>query len=318
MAHADTTAGFHLEAFIAAQRRKSRAEGTLAKYRQTLDEFIAWVGDRTWDEISAQDIETIFLGQWETKFEARYGRRPAANTVRLRIAALKSLYTWLERMDYVSRNPMRRIDSPTPQKRINDWLRPAEDQAVLDAARTPIERIVVYWLRFTGERYCEGEYTLNKDIDLAPSASAPHGQVTIRKSKTTAGIRVIPILPALRPEIERWRAHQQALGMDAPELPFLGTKNHTAMKHTFIWRVVKRVANRACVRAREAPDKSGDNMSEVSPHTLRRTLGSSLINSGVPLNVVSKILGHSSTTITERAYAELTSESIAAQVLAHL
>lgn len=46
-------------------------------------------------------------------------------------------------------------------------------------------------------------------------------------------------------------------------------------------------------------------MSDVSPHTLRRTFGSHLLNHGLRLEVVSKPLGHTTTTITEQSYAQL-------------
>jgi site-specific recombinase XerD len=311
-----THAEFHLDAYLVRLRSRGKAEGTIVKYRQILSEFVAWVGDREWDEISAADIDGGFLAEWATTYEREHGRPPMTNTVRLRITTLKSFYEYLERMDYVLRNPMRKIDAPAAQKRVNDWLRPMEDQALQDNVQTPEERIIIFWLRFTGCRYCEGEHSRNRDIDLSPTEAMPYGSITIRTSKTVSGIRVIPILPELRPEIDRWRKRQEMLGHDAPDMPFLGTRNGTPMSHTFVWRIVKRVAHRADVRRQKPPDKSGWNKSKVSPHTLRRTLGSSLINQGKPLNVVSKMLGHSSTTITERAYAELTNEQIAAQVLA--
>ena len=92
-----------------------------------------------------------------------------------------------------------------------------------------------------------------------------------------------------------------------------------------MWRVVKRVANQAGVRPiacscgttrQDRHDSgcprssSGENRSAVSPHTLRRTFGSDLINRGLRLETVSKLLGHSNTTITERAYAQLLAPTI--------
>jgi integrase len=53
---------------------------------------------------------------------------------------------------------------------------------------------------------------------------------------------------------------------------------------------------RGCARTR-----NGENLSEVTPHTLRRTFGSDLLNRGLRLEVVSKLLGHASTVVTERA-----------------
>jgi integrase/recombinase XerD len=52
-----------------------------------------------------------------------------------------------------------------------------------------------------------------------------------------------------------------------------------------------------------------------TPHRLRKTLGSAAFNAGADLSTISRILGHSSTTITEQAYAELTTDTIARDFL---
>ncbi len=62
----------------------------------------------------------------------------------------------------------------------------------------------------------------------------------------------------------------------------------------------------------------GENVSAITPHTLRRTYGSYLLNKGLRLEVVSKLLGHSSTVVTDRAYAELLGTTIRDELLAVL
>jgi integrase len=102
------------------------------------------------------------------------------------------------------------------------------------------------------------------------------------------------------------------------------------MHSSYVWRTVKRVAHRAGVRVVSCTcgagvssshvigcprTQSGENLSRVSPHTLRRTFGSHLLNRGLRLEVVSKLLGHASTTVTERSYAELLYETARREVL---
>jgi integrase len=70
---------------------------------------------------------------------------------------------------------------------------------------------------------------------------------------------------------------------------------------------VKRVANRAGVRRHVG---KGDNISEVTPHTLRRTFGSYLLNKGLGLEDVSKLLGHSNIRVTQECYAELLDKTV--------
>jgi integrase/recombinase XerD len=59
---------------------------------------------------------------------------------------------------------------------------------------------------------------------------------------------------------------------------------------------VKRVGERAGVK--------------VSPHTLRRTFGSHLLNEGMRLETVSKLLGHSDVRVTQKAYAQLEDSTV--------
>ncbi len=299
-----------LPAFCAYQQRRGRSPATRVKYAVYLEPFLAWVGDRDLADVTAQAIELDWLVRWYADFEQRNGRLPAPKTVANHLTALAAFFAFLERFDYVVRNPMNRIDSPKVEQRPNDWLKPHEDDAVLAAARSPQERIVVSFLRFTGLRSgSELHHLLNADVDLAANT------IRVRHSKTPRGRRLLPILPELRPYIERWQVYQRAIGQTAPDAPFFATRNGTAMRHKQVYEVVKRVAARAGVRPRVATDRERINTTEVTPHTLRRTFGSHLLNNGVRLEVVSRLLGHESTVTTERAYASLLDAVIAAEVL---
>jgi integrase len=59
-------------------------------------------------------------------------------------------------------------------------------------------------------------------------------------------------------------------------------------------------------------------IARVSPKALRKIYGSYLLNTGLRLEVVSKLLGHSSTTVTERHYAELLEQTVRLEALAAL
>jgi integrase/recombinase XerD len=287
----------HLAAYWGHQQRRGRSPNTRVKYDCFLVPFAEWAAARGgFGAVTARDLDFGWLAEWHEAFSARYGRQPAPKTIANHITALRSLYDFLERYEMVERNPARQLEVPKIPPRVNDWLRPAEDDALLIACRSPQERIVVPLLRFAGLRGGEARALAKRDVDLAA------GKITVRFSKTPRGRRVVPILPELRPYLERWLVYQHAFGLDGVTTPFLATRNGTAMRHKQVYDTVRRVAARAEIRP-------------VSPHTLRRTFGSSLFNSGVRLEVVSRLLGHESTVTTERAYASLLDERIAEEVL---
>ncbi len=201
------------------------------------------------------------------------------------------------------RNPALALELPTiPVKPELDWLRAEEDNALLSCPMNAREDIVLFFLRMTGLRLGEALAVTNRDVSLGER----EGSITVTTSKTVAGLRSIPISPELRPHIERWWAFTRREDLFHPDGPFLVTRNRSAMKPQYVEQVVARVAVRAGLARR------------VTPHTLRRTFGSDLINRGVRLEVVSRLLGHAATAITEKSYARLEDSTVRAEMLAAL
>jgi integrase len=224
---------------------------------------------------------------------------------------------------------MEGVLAPTLEQRANDFLRPIEDAALLGCGSPPAERIVIWLLRWTGLRVAEACALKLQDVDLTPGRES----LAVRKSKTTAGIRTIPLVPCLVPELEAWLTMLRGRNVASPQAAVLATAAGSAFKPTFVWRLVKRAGARADVRPvpclcgsgkrtrheRGCPRTvSGENVSSITPHTLRRTFGSYLLKKGLRLEVVSRLLGHSSTVVTERAYAELLGTTIRDELLAVL
>ena len=130
-------------------------------------------------------------------------------------------------------------------------------------------------LRWSGLRVSEATGLRNSDLDLA--AETLH----VRSSKSDAGYRPVPILPCLRAELDSWRASTAAAGWYREDGPFLVTRRGTAWSSQYVQQLVARVGERAGLPRR------------LTPHGLRRTYGSHLLNSGVRVEVVSRLLGHS-------------------------
>lgn len=319
------TVGVEAEAFLAAIRRRGKAEATLKSYGKSLRYFAQWAEDRDLSSITADQIENDYLPWWERQFELdkieRFGlergagRTPAQNSLRVHLNALGSFYDWLERFDRVDRNPMRRVERVKAAKRRNDWLTADEDEAMLRSCRSPQQRICLYLLRFTGMRVGEAVALRNRDIHLHQTSGV--GEIVVATSKTADGLRRIPILPELRPALLEWRQYQLRRGFHQPQDWLLSTRTRKPMYPYQVEKCVKIVAHRAGVRPWPADAKKGyENLSQVSPHTLRRTFGSHLLNHGVRIEVVSALLGHADVRVTQQAYAELLQATIAREVLA--
>jgi integrase/recombinase XerD len=288
-----------------------RAEGaprsTRRKYRQNLAHFIHWLDGRDPVVVKRGEIKG-YLAEWQELYEDEHGKPLAARTVKARISALKKFYCYLDERDllvdedgHAIRNPMDGIKAPKIKRRPNDWLREEEDLALLRVEMNRTERIVIFLLRWSGLRVSEACSLLWEDVDFGT------GRIRVRESKSDAGLRQIPLAPELETELRAWKKHLAGRNLFAPESPVLITRNRTPMSLTFAWRLVKRVSHRAGVRPR---DGKGDNISDVTPHTLRRTFGSHLLNRGLGLEDVSKLLGHSNIRVTQECYAELLDKTV--------
>ena len=178
------------------------------------------------------------------------------------------------------------------------------------------ERMVVWLLRWTGLRVSEACSLKLDDVDLTPGRE----NLLVRQSKTAAGMRTIPVVPCLVPELETWLERLRSKRITSPQANLLATGTGSGFKPTFVWRLVKRAGERADVRpvlcqcgsrlrtrhaaGCSANDERRERLVDHTPHA-SADIRSCLLNKGLRLEVVSRLLGHSSTVVTERAYAEL-------------
>jgi integrase len=142
-------------------------------------------------------------------------------------------------------------------------------------------------LRWAGVRAGEAVSLADDDVDLE------RGEIAVRKSKTPRGRRTIPILPQLEEPIREWRAYRAAHNLNQPGSRFLVTGQGTPMQTRYVWCIIRDVSARAQLTTA--------NGRRITPHTLRRTFATELLNQGVRLETVSRLLGHAATTITEQA-----------------
>ena len=320
-----------LHSFDLYLARQARSNGTRRKYGEALAGYGHWLDQRDPGSVGADEIDR-YLEQWRERFQQRHRRSPASASYRAQINALRAFYAYLDRFSLITDthgqplpDPMRKILPPKSEPTSNDWLRPAEDQALLHCDGTLQERFLIALLRWSGLRVSEAISLTRADLDLTPG----HESLTVRHSKTPAGRRTIPIIPELQPLLHHWLDHLNSNGLTGPAVPLLSSRHATPMPISFAWRLVKRLAHRAGVRPRPCTchtplpphqpgrprNLNGYNKSDVTPHTLRRTFGSDLLNRGLRLEVVSKLLGHATTTITEHAYAELLDDTTRRELL---
>jgi site-specific recombinase XerD len=291
--------------FLAHKRRQG------LQTRQTdmaLRGFRRWVGDDSLAAaITLRDVEFGFFPAFEDDFQARRHRLPSISFIRSIRLALRGLYKFLDDYDFLIdrhgaliKNPLRNLEVPSVATPKCEHLTHQAAATLIEAAKTPRQKIVTNLLRWAGVRSCEAVSLADEDVDLE------QGEIYVRTSKTARGRRTIPILPQLEEPIREWRAYRAQHNLNQPGSPFLVTRAGTRMQPRYVWRIVRDVAARAGMTT-----TSGRR---ITPHTLRRTFATDLLNRGVRLETVSRLLGHAATTVTEQSYAQLTDHRIRTEV----
>jgi integrase len=219
------------------------------------------------------------------------------------LSSIKSMYEYLMLVELVDADPTRGVKRPKVKPRPGLKLTAAELRQFLDAPGTPRARIVAYLLAFTACRLDEIRSLRWRDVDFEGATLMIHGKGD--------KYRVLDIHPHLMPELRRWRLRQDHYtAQDArlrtarshPDTDFvLVTRTAHQLSHSAIAKQVKRRATIAGLYVKSPKHK--ECRSAVSPHVLRRTFATLLLNDGHHLDAVADVLGHESVDTTRKHYA---------------
>lgn len=301
-------------------------DSTRTKYRAHLGELARWLARER--AASIPDATTGDLVRYMAylkggdRFAAvRHHRVTGALSAGARknaLASIHSLYRYLVLVDVVERDPSAPIKPPRVVHTPGLHLEPEEVRAILDApGGTPRERIQAYLLAYTAARTSELQSLRWRDVDLQ------HAAITLVGKR--GKVRIVDIHPRLMSELRRWYLRQDD---DARRsAPLRRAKDDPATDHVLLTRTgnpvattviseqLKRRAVRAGVRVVTHP--TGELTSAVSPHAMRRTFATTLLDAGHHIDAIADVLGHTSIDTTRRHYAFASNARRRATVLAY-
>lgn len=289
------------------------------KHRHTvqLTEFLVWLshpksarGDAPTSLLAVRRADVVrFMGYLKTgdRYAApqdpRRSSALSASTRKNFLAAIRSLYRYLCSVELVEHDPSNTVPRPKVPIKPGMHLTADELRRLLAVDGSPRDRIQVYLLAFTGARVSELRFLRWRDVSLEEGTLSFHG----KGNKW----RVVYIHPRLMPEIRRWKLRQDALAERRPELAearqdpdtdwVLVTTRGKQLPTAAIYKQLKRRASRAGLYVLEPGHR--EHRSEVTPHTLRRTFATILLNGGEHLDAVADVLGHSYVDTTRKHYA---------------
>ena len=208
------------------------------------------------------------------------------------VVVVRSLHRFAVEEGVVATDPAADVHPPTPSRRLPKALRLDQVQTMLDvpATDTPLglrDAALLEVLYGTGTRISEA---VGLDVDeVARLLDTPEGTFGLRVLGKGRKERVVPLgsyaRAAVTAYLVRARPALAVRGGGTPAL-FLNARGGRLSRQS-AWTVIVRAADRAGVKA------------EVSPHTLRHSFATHLLEGGADVRVVQELLGHASVTTTQ-------------------
>jgi len=279
--------------------------GLLAEYSERLDRLhYSPHTRRAYLRIARKFLE-MFLDVDLSRFTPEhverylYAQKLSARSFSTDLENLRAFFTWLHRQKRLVReNPCDRVERP----RWRPKLRPAPTWqdfcALRNACQIVEDAVLLEVLYFTGVRMCELRAIQIKDVDLGQRRILVHGK---------GGKDRIVVFPPRVGTLLRLHALRQALF--APDTYVFrpgGLGNAIQRSERAIRRILRRLGQVAGIPYR------------VTPHVLRHGYFRLLKTKGVPLEVASKLGGHSDIRVTAHIYGQMDTDDLQAAYDRHV
>ncbi len=255
---------------------------TVLNYRLDLEGFRKFLGEAPVEKVDYFSIRK-YLALLK---EQRLGNR----TVARRLSALRSFFKFLVREGFLKANPIAGVSSPKLDKHLPAFLTEDEVSSVLDASGGKDEgglrdRAILELFYSSGLRISELVGLNTDDIDFFGGIIKVRG-----KGKKE---RLVPVgdiaLAAIRNYHERRKRQTQAV--------FTNLKRGSRITVRGVRNIVRKYLRAAGIR------------SHASPHTLRHSFATHLLDRGADLRTVQELLGHANLATTQ-IYTHLTTEKL--------
>ena len=263
------------------QYEKNFSSHTVLSYKTDLSQFCDFLQVSP-SHIDPRNVSSNDIQQWVLSL---MNAGISARSLSRKISTLKSFWRFLLKRELTNHNPTQKIILPKTKKQLPSFFKQKEMEKVLDDTFLPddyehIRNILVMKMLYsTGIRLSELIGIKDNDVDFG----AESVKVTGKRNKQ----RIIPLSADFCIEIRNFIRLRNEYIENRTDMELFLRVNGKKMYSKLIYNIVH------------------DNMSEVSnlqkrsPHVLRHTFATALLNGGADINAVKELLGHSSLAATQ-------------------
>nr|WP_299388245.1 tyrosine-type recombinase/integrase [Allomuricauda sp.] len=271
-----------VSAFIAyLQFEKNYSRHTISAYRRDISDFSEFASDE-FDIKSIDDVDYTIIRNWIVHLVERGISNRSVNR---KISSLKAYYSFLLKSEQISASPLAKHKALKTQKKVEvpfseeEMTKIIEEIPFGDDFEGYRDKLIVELLYTTGIRRAELVQLKLKDLDRITGIIKVLG----KRNKE----RFIPLLPSTLEMYDGYvQLRSQLKNRVDDEFLFL-TKSGLKIYETLVYRTINKYFSLVSPKVKK------------SPHILRHTFATHLLNRGADLNSVKELLGHSSLASTQ-------------------
>lgn len=272
--------------YLVCKKMAGLTDATLENYRVVLEVFFRDMRKNP-DRVTANDVR-----MWLFSYQQRRGN--SNRTMDKYREYINRFFSWAQNEGYIPVNPVKNVEQIRYEEKPRQALSQVELEYLRKACRTPRELAIVEVLYSTGCRVSETAGLKKSDVDWIEKSVHLFGKG--RKHRTSYLNAKAEV--ALRTYLESRE--------DESEYLFVSSRQPvTGLSRGGMEKIIRNVAERAQIGKK------------VTPHVFRHTTATTAIQSGMPVEDISKLLGHESIDTT-MIYAEISTESVRAGHKKHI
>ncbi|MBQ9560201.1 MAG: tyrosine-type recombinase/integrase [Bacteroidaceae bacterium] len=277
--------------YLAAERNRSRL--TIETYRTCLEEFYQYIKAKD-ESLSWKTLDQDVVRDWMVDL-MEGGESP--RTICKKLSALKTFYRFLLQRGLVSGDPVRSLQGPKKDKPLPAFVREQEMDKLLDGGffdktlRGQRDRLIVLILYSTGLRRAELNGLNWTDVDFSRRLL----KVTGKRNKQ----RMVPFGDELEAALREYRdaLREQSGGELNSQAVLVNLKTGERLSVYQIYGIVRRSLSYVTTQKKR------------SPHVLRHSFATAMLNNDANLQSVKELLGHANLATTE-IYTHTTFEEL--------
>ena len=271
-----------LVAFIDYLRlEKNYSEHTILAYERDIEEFSAFAKAN----YEQDDLFTIHYSQIRSWIVELVESGVSNRTINRKIASLKAYYKFLLKVDAIKASPLVKhkalktpvkVQVPFSQREVEDVIANLKAEDNFESLRN---LLVVELLYSTGMRRAE--------LIGLTLGSVDYGQGIVKVLGKRNKERNIPLLPKVQKTLNRYLVIRNTIASTVQDAPLIITEKGIKVYDVLVYRIINHYFSKA------------SNKLKVSPHIVRHSFATHLLNEGADLNIVKELLGHASLASTQ-------------------